>query len=78
MPQNETTTPASNVSTNLLKVKMSKIFSGRLWLTIITGIVFAYCSITKILNAECISAIVSMVFISYFQRGDRNGSNTNH
>jgi hypothetical protein len=54
---------------------MEKILSGRLWLTIITGAVFAYCSFTKILNAECISAICSMVFISYFQRTDRNGKN---
>ena len=53
---------------------VDKILSGRLWLTIIAGGVFAYCSVAKILNAECISAIVSMVFISYFQRSDRNGT----
>lgn len=49
----------------------SKLLSGRLWLTIISGIVFAYCAFTKILNAECVGAICVMVFQSYFSRPDR-------
>lgn len=51
-----------------------KFLSGRFLLTVVAGLVFAYCAITKMLNAECVSAIVSMVFISYFQRNDRNGA----
>jgi len=54
---------------------MAKILSGRFWLTIITGIVFAYCAIKGKMSGEAISAIVSMVFIAYFQRSDRNGPN---
>lgn len=53
---------------------MKRLGSGRFWLTIITGVVFAYCSFTKVLNSEAISAIVSMVFISYFSR-NRQGEN---
>ena len=53
---------------------LDKLLSGRLLLTAIAGLVFAYCSFTKILNAECISAICSMVFISYFQKQRDNGS----
>ena len=59
---------------------IDKLTSGRLWLTIIAGIVFAYCSINKTLNAECIASIVTAVFLSYFQRSDRkkeeNGNNS--
>lgn len=52
--------------------------SGRLWLTLITGCVFLYCSIKGKINSEAISAIISMVFISYFNK-DRgsNGKDTN-
>ncbi len=59
---------------------LEKLLSGRLILTTIAGLVFAYCSMKKILNAECISAICSMVFISYFQRNDRmpEGKNGNN
>jgi len=49
----------------------SKVLSGRWWLTIITGLVFAYAVMEKLLNPEAISAIIAMVWISYFQRQDR-------
>ena len=51
---------------------MSKLFSGRFWLTIIAGLVFAYVSITGAMTGEAISAILSMVFISYFQKDTHN------
>ena len=51
-----------------------KLLSGRLWLTLISGIVFAYCSFTKILTADVIATILTAVFMSYFQRSDRNGT----
>ncbi len=48
-----------------------KLLSGRLWLTLITGLVFAYAVYKGILNAEATATIVTMVFIAYFQRNDR-------
>jgi aspartate/tyrosine/aromatic aminotransferase len=48
-----------------------KLLSGRFWLTIITGIVFAYAVWKRILNAEATATIITMVFIAYFQRQDR-------
>lgn len=50
----------------------SKFMSGRYVLTIICGLVFAYGAIVKLLPADAVVAIVSMVFISYFQRTDRD------
>ncbi len=52
---------------------IEKLLSGRLILTVICGVVFAYVSMTKIIPADAVIAILSMVFISYFQRADRNG-----
>ena len=45
-----------------------KLLSGRYFLTVVSGLVFAYATYTKLLNAEAVAAIISMVFISYFQR----------
>jgi hypothetical protein len=49
-----------------------KLLSGRLWLTIIAGLVFGWCSIKGTLDSQAVSAIVTAVFMSYFQkdRGD--------
>jgi hypothetical protein len=49
----------------------AKLLSGRLWLTIIAGLVFAYATYSKILNSEAVAAIVTLVFMAYFQRPDR-------
>jgi hypothetical protein len=54
---------------------IDKIISGRFWLTIIAGIVFAYATIKEMLPPEAVSAIVTMVFVSYFDRKDRGDSN---
>ncbi len=54
---------------------MDKILSGRFILTVICGLVFAYVSITKIVPPDAVIAILSMVFISYFQRADRKPEN---
>jgi hypothetical protein len=54
-------------------VNLSKLLSGRYILTLICGLVFAYGAIIKLLPADAVVAIVSMVFISYFQRTDRKG-----
>ena len=50
---------------------LSKLLSGRFLLTVITGAAFGYTVINKLLPAEAIAAIISMVFISYFNRSDR-------
>ena len=52
-------------------MNLSKLLSGRYILTLICGIVFAYGAVSKLLPADAVVAIVSMVFISYFQRTDR-------
>ena len=58
------------------EIVIAKVTSGKFWLSIIAGIVFAYCSITKILQAEAVASIISMVFVSYFTRkSDTNGTN---
>ena len=51
-----------------------KLLSGRYFLTVVSGIVFAYATYTKLLNAEAVAAIVTMVFLNYFQR-DRSKEN---
>lgn len=51
-----------------------KLLSGRYFLTVMSGLVFAYATYTKLLNAEAVSAIVTMVFLNYFQR-DRTKEN---
>ncbi len=48
-----------------------KLLSGRYLLTIICGVVFAYCSVRKIMPIDATISIISMVFISYFNRHDR-------
>ena len=47
---------------------MEKLWSGRFWLTIIAGVVFAWATINKTLPPEAVSAIITMVFVSYFDR----------
>jgi len=48
-----------------------KLLSGRYFLTVVAGLVFAYAVYSKLLNAEATATIITMVFINYFQR-DRN------
>ena len=50
---------------------MGKLLSGRFLLTVISGLVFTYAVVTKLLTAEATAAILSMVFVSYFQKADR-------
>lgn len=52
-----------------------KLLSGRFWLSIIAGLVFAYATYAKILDGATVSAIVVAVFTSYFQRTDRGNGN---
>lgn len=51
---------------------ITKLLSGRFILTITCSIVFAYCAYAKIIPTDAIVSILTMVFISYFQRKDRS------
>ena len=55
-----------------IQKSVDKLLSGRFFLTIITGLVFAYVSWKKIIGADVIATIITMVFSLYFTRGDRN------
>lgn len=57
------------------EIMESNFTSGRFWLTIISGAVFAYSTYAKILSGEAVSAIISMVFVSYFTKDKGNGTN---
>ena len=46
-------------------------FLYRYFLTIIGGSVFAYAVINKILPPEATASIITMIFVSYFDRKDR-------
>jgi len=60
----------------LLSRAVGKILSGRFILTVISGLVFYQVAVvSKILPPEAVSAILSAVFISYFQKKDGNGTN---
>lgn len=58
------------------EVIIAKVTSGKFWLSIIAGLVFAYASVRKILSPEAIATIITMVFISYFQRDRKNDNGT--
>ena len=50
---------------------ITKLTSGRFLLTLITGAVFMYAVYNKLLEAQAVSAIIVLVFNSYFMRTDR-------
>lgn len=52
---------------------IEKLLSGRYYLTLVGGIVFAYAVWQKVLEPQATSAILTAIFMSYFQRSDRNG-----
>jgi hypothetical protein len=54
-----------------MKEVLDKILSGRFILTVICGVVFAYASFKKIIPPDAVIAILTTVFVSYFQRNDR-------
>ena len=47
---------------------MNKLFSGRYILTVLAGLSFVYAVVTKSLSSEAYSAIIVMIFMSYFQK----------
>ena len=50
---------------------IEKMLSGRYFLTVVGGIVFAYAVYSKILPGEATSSILTAIFMSYFNRPDR-------
>ena len=55
-----------------------KLLSGRYFLTIIGGLVFAYSVYAKLMPPEATASILTAIFMSYFQRGDRNVNTQPH
>ena len=51
---------------------MSKLFSGRFVLTVVCACVFGYDAVMGKIPVDAIVSIITMVFVSYFQRQDRN------
>ena len=50
---------------------IAKLLSGRFILTVVCAIVFGYCSAVGKIPVDAVVSIITMVFISYFQRQDR-------
>lgn len=57
-----------------MKEILEKILSGRFILTVICGIVFAVVALYKIIPPDAVIAILTLVFMAYFQR-DRTKEN---
>ena len=51
---------------------VSKVSSGRWILTVACAVTFSWCAVKGIIDDQAIVAILGMVFVSYFQRPDRN------
>lgn len=49
----------------------NKALSGRYFLTIACGVAFLYATYKGTLSPEAITGIITMVFVSYFERKDR-------
>ena len=49
----------------------NKLMSGRWLLTVACALAFGYSVWKRVLPPEAISAIITMVFVSYFERHDR-------
>ena len=47
---------------------MEKLYSGKFLFTVITGLVFAYASYSKLLNGEQIYGVIMLVVAFYFNR----------
>jgi len=54
-----------------MKEALNKLLSGRYALTILAGLAFIYATWKRILPPEAVATIITMVFVSYFDRTDR-------
>lgn len=57
-----------------MKPANPKLCSGRFWLAIIAGLVFARCAVNGTLDAQTIGMIILVVFQSYFGKRDHGGA----
>ena len=55
---------------------LAKVLSGRYFLTVIGGLVFSYAVYAKILDNQATAAILTAIFMSYFQRSRTNENGT--
>jgi hypothetical protein len=55
----------------MLENVIMKLLSGRFLLTVTCGLVFAYATVNKLIPTDATISILTMVFVSYFQRTDR-------
>ena len=55
------------------EILIKKITSGRLWLTIITGFVFAYAVYKQFIDNGATASIITAVFMSYFSKKPEQG-----
>ena len=55
---------------------IAKITSGRYFLTIVGGVVFAYAVWQKVLPPEATASILTMIFMAYFSK-ERKGVDQN-
>ena len=51
---------------------IEKLTSGRYFLTVVGGLAFLYCVWKRTLEPQAISAILTAIFLSYFNRPDRS------
>jgi len=51
---------------------MNKLLSGRYFLTICAGVTFVYATWAKILPAEAVASIISVVVMAYFSKKENN------
>ena len=58
------------------EILIKKITSGRLWLTIITGFVFAYAVYKQIIDNGATASIITAVFMSYFAKEKQHDGTT--
>jgi len=47
---------------------INKLLSGRFILTVISGLVFAYAVVTKLIDSQATASIITLVFMAYFSR----------
>jgi len=51
---------------------IEKLTSGKFLLTIIAGMVFAYCSVKQIIPPDKTYDIISVIVVAYFMKGQSN------
>jgi hypothetical protein len=58
----------------IIKIVVTKFMSGKFILTIIGGITFCMAVKAKMLSPEAVTSILTMIFVSYFQKQKGGGN----